>query len=425
MTTAIGWIDFSPVAKERVKAFLDMIGTGGVVDELGIGTTRDSLSDLLYPGLSTLYTRAKYLFITPYILQDREIDRKNRKNLGRKYFNKKEEEANKAIIDFYKENPSLENESYFGKNAGAHLRRQPSVIYWSGIKHFKLISTNESLDQLLFDRRSTVSELLMSINEDSNSVTTEDGEYNEKRKVNVQYDPKWMVRLHTNGAHLTRGEAETLYDRITTIDKNSLISALLTNDRLWKTYRNTNPPKSELTNNFTDFAYHAIKGNMIDNSELKTNLTRAYDLAIFLYGQHAVYNLALRKIHGEKEWEEYYRKLCKDWYNCYANLMLDFTGFSIETYFLQSNVRQHTRNFLQEQQDLVFSKRSWEDIEDEYIRIVTAQEKWNKRKKSRFYKISREEDVKELNDGKWIGLQLIPYRFDSGKRIINDIRTAL
>lgn len=425
MTTAIGWIDFSPIAKDRVKTFLDMIGVGGVVDELGIGTIRDSLSDMLYPGLSTLYTRAKYLFITPYILQDREVDRKCKKELGRKYFNRKEEEANKAIIDYYHGHPECANESYFGKDAGEHLRRQPSAIYWSGIRHFKLINTNESLDQMLADKKSTVSELLMSINEDGSNETTEEGENDLKRKVNVQYAPDWMNELRTHGVHLTRTEAETLYDRITTIDPNSLTAALLNNNDLWNLYRNTNPPKDELANNFTDFAYQAIKENMIDNPELRKNLIRAYDLAIFLYGQHAVYNLALHKRHGDKKSEEYYRTLCQDWYESFMRLMLEPKKFNIETYFEQANVRRHTKIFLIEQQDLVFSHSDWKNIEDEYINKVIEQERWNKRNKSRFYKMAKEEDVKELNDGRWIGLRLIPYRFSSGKSIINDIKSAL
>ena len=36
MESQIGWIDFSPKDRNRVKRFMDIMGMGGVVDELGI-----------------------------------------------------------------------------------------------------------------------------------------------------------------------------------------------------------------------------------------------------------------------------------------------------------------------------------------------------------------------------------------------------
>jgi len=41
-------------------------------DELGIGQVRDAFSDLLFPGTSTLHTRARYLLIVPWCYQEAE-----------------------------------------------------------------------------------------------------------------------------------------------------------------------------------------------------------------------------------------------------------------------------------------------------------------------------------------------------------------
>ena len=54
MESQIGWIDFSPKDRNRVKRFMDIMGMGGVVDELGIGMIRDAMSNKLFPGFSTL-----------------------------------------------------------------------------------------------------------------------------------------------------------------------------------------------------------------------------------------------------------------------------------------------------------------------------------------------------------------------------------
>lgn len=99
MASQIGWIDFSPRHRDRIRKFMDLMGMGGVVDELGVGIIRDAMSNKVFPGFSTLYTRAKYFFITPYILEDNEIA-SNKSKSGKDYFKKAEEETNKIIINF-------------------------------------------------------------------------------------------------------------------------------------------------------------------------------------------------------------------------------------------------------------------------------------------------------------------------------------
>ena len=39
-------------------------------DELGIGQVRDAISDLMWPGTSTLFTRARYFLFIPWCLRD-------------------------------------------------------------------------------------------------------------------------------------------------------------------------------------------------------------------------------------------------------------------------------------------------------------------------------------------------------------------
>src|SRR6187200_3252784 len=70
LTASIGWIDFSPTHRNRVGSVLDLLRPEGMVDELSMGTIRDALANQLFPGISTIQTRAKYFFIIPYILYD-------------------------------------------------------------------------------------------------------------------------------------------------------------------------------------------------------------------------------------------------------------------------------------------------------------------------------------------------------------------
>ena len=44
----------------------------GTLDELGIGPIRDTIADTLFPGTSTIQTRARYFLFIPWILQKAE-----------------------------------------------------------------------------------------------------------------------------------------------------------------------------------------------------------------------------------------------------------------------------------------------------------------------------------------------------------------
>jgi len=69
----IAWrrLDFPSEHRDRVKTVLDLLATPGGVDELGIGVIRDAFADLLFPGISTIQTRAKYFLIIPRIVRER------------------------------------------------------------------------------------------------------------------------------------------------------------------------------------------------------------------------------------------------------------------------------------------------------------------------------------------------------------------
>ena len=69
--SAIGWVDVATEHRERVKSVIDLLSTPGVIDDLGIGVIRDSFSDSLFPGISTIQTRAKY-FITVLAIFEQE-----------------------------------------------------------------------------------------------------------------------------------------------------------------------------------------------------------------------------------------------------------------------------------------------------------------------------------------------------------------
>jgi hypothetical protein len=66
-------VDFDSDQKEKMAEVIRLFSEQGVRDELGFGTVRDVIADKLFPGTSTIQTRAKYFLFVPYIflkLQD-------------------------------------------------------------------------------------------------------------------------------------------------------------------------------------------------------------------------------------------------------------------------------------------------------------------------------------------------------------------
>ncbi len=63
----IGFIDFSKEERNKILATLKLLGTQTALDELGIGVIRDAYADILFPGISTIQTSAKYFVLIPYL----------------------------------------------------------------------------------------------------------------------------------------------------------------------------------------------------------------------------------------------------------------------------------------------------------------------------------------------------------------------
>src|SRR5438552_8578154 len=70
MPSMIAWLDASREDQRRMREIVNLFAQSESRDELGIGQVRDAFSDLLFPGTSTLHTRARYLLIVPWCFQE-------------------------------------------------------------------------------------------------------------------------------------------------------------------------------------------------------------------------------------------------------------------------------------------------------------------------------------------------------------------
>lgn len=120
------WLDFSEQERQRALDVLELFREHGTVDELGIGTVRDAMADVLFPGTSTIMTRARYYFFVPWLYQALE-----RKKTTSSEIVQKAKKAELGLIEALYE--AGERDGLIGVEARKTLKRLPSTIYWQGL----------------------------------------------------------------------------------------------------------------------------------------------------------------------------------------------------------------------------------------------------------------------------------------------------
>ena len=75
MGATLTWLDLTASDRDRMRQVLDLFKEQGTVDEMGLGSLRDALSEALFPGTSTIQTRLRYVLFVPWIYRQLEARR--------------------------------------------------------------------------------------------------------------------------------------------------------------------------------------------------------------------------------------------------------------------------------------------------------------------------------------------------------------
>lgn len=403
----IGWIDFSIDDRNRVGSVLDMLRPEGMVDELGMGTIRDAIANQLFPGISTIQTRAKYFFIIPYILYDYQATKpaQRKGKSPSKYLEDREYEIMWALAETYNYE---EGKGVIGisKRKPQKIVRRPSAIYWNGLFTYQFINTQGlSADSFLKQVTNPTLETLLSSDQQGDDVTGDDRDAEHENVFKIKVSPRlnWSEGLTLE---LDKEEAEFFKDRIVSIAKNKLIAELLVNDKLWDIFK-----KSD---NFMQFTKAAMSLPLPD--QLKSMLVLAHDFSELMYGAHIAYNCLL---HNKVFNSNYFDEDWKEWVKPLSNKMIDYNNFNPEILFgYATTTRDSTTQFVKQwwkeaQQGLKNPKQR--DI------MIEQQEALVKGSKARL-RWKKYDDVKENT---WLGLTHFDYRFFQARTILTDIRIGI
>src|SRR6266576_3789439 len=67
--SAFAWLSYSESERRKALDVISLFRERDTRDELGIGVIRDAFADLLFPGTSTIQTRARYFLFVPWLYQ--------------------------------------------------------------------------------------------------------------------------------------------------------------------------------------------------------------------------------------------------------------------------------------------------------------------------------------------------------------------
>lgn len=189
----------------------------GTVDEIGIGSVRDALSDGLFPGTSVLQTRARYFFFIPWIYLDLE-----RRQIESERVAKEARRLEIGLIE-----PLLaseDNAGTIGRLARHRLRQLPSASYWSGLHAWGLKPSEQSQDQ--YHRSLNARYQLRDVAELDDDGQPLDSPLQRSWHAGLPKPPAGFPKGELSFG-LTRNEAEYLHERIATRCKGTLLAHLV------------------------------------------------------------------------------------------------------------------------------------------------------------------------------------------------------
>ncbi len=126
MMSSLTWLDYSESDRRSALDVIDLFRETSTLDELGLGSARDSFADLFFPGTSTVQTRACYFLLIPWtFLRLERLRTPSSKVMAR---------ARQAELNLNRRMLTGDDKlGVFGAQAGDALKRLPSEVYWGGL----------------------------------------------------------------------------------------------------------------------------------------------------------------------------------------------------------------------------------------------------------------------------------------------------
>ncbi|MCK6611428.1 MAG: DUF6361 family protein [Bacteroidia bacterium] len=406
----IGWIDFSNKDRKKAQQLLAIIRPEGQLDELGVGYLRDALANQLFPGISTIQTRAKYFFIIPFILREyQKLSLKEKRRTTARQFLKEQEHSIKNYLrEMYNRQEGL---GIIGVtlSKNQYIKRNPSEIYWNGLQVYGFMNDKQlSLDQYL---RNLSAQHALEKAKTPDEEDDLDSTYEEVLHINVPVNNNWFSEL---SIELTADEADFFHSQIVQVSTRhpaSLLPVLLQSEELGEAF--------SVSENFQQFVAVSLEYDL--NKEVKDLLILSHDFALLMEGIHLLYNHLLQLHIFPNDYDNSFETEWLDWRKNLQNNMIDYANFSpAEVYKFTKYKRMNTEVFLDTWWKLISESNKAALPAQQMKELIKRREYSAKGKKSRLGKPGSANTDVTLH--KRLGLSLFQYRFYNAKTIFNDIK---
>lgn len=400
LASTFAWLDFSEHERRKMLDVIELFGERATRDELGLGGVRDAFADLLFPGTSTIQTRAKYFLFVPWfylLLEEKSTPSKNVAYRARKL----ESELMRAI------ELSNDTRGLIGKRAKENVRRLASSVYWLGLATWGILAFPGSQDQYhrsldRFYPRRQGRRL---------SQREFDGESHEEPVQNWHPGLPPPAAGFPDGAtfELSAPEAEYLRERVLASCSRSLLAHLLRERR-----------ELHLAEDCWDLAA-SVPPVFAEQLEHGRNFSE------IMLGAQLLYNLMLAELRLWPEKNDEYRESLKDWSHLIAERHADFANWNRQRFWqivLAANphVSLAARGFINRWIDLVLSASNPAEIVDaDGARSVVGDREYTlKRGQSRL----RNRRALELWNGA-AGSGQMDLRWNAARAMLCDVLDAL
>lgn len=381
----------------------------GQLDELGIGRIRDRLADTIFPGISTIQTRAKYLFIVPYILRDYLYlsAREKAKTTAAKYLFEQERKVKDKLRSLHHGEIGTGIIGITLPHGTASVR-PPSEVYWVGLNTFNCVETKGLSISSFLKNIQALNQSLTFAGNDSESGDDADAGIDHFNDISVPASKDWMNTLEID---LTPHEADFLRNAWRAGSNLKLKNSLLP-----KVFEDNILENAILDSSlFEEFARKALTSKALPE-HLSKQILLAHDFAQLMDGAHILYNHIIQEHFFTEEYDGGYLDDWEKWMNNLPSAMLNYSGFHIH----HSGTFSEANYFINEWWQLVQAHQQLPSAGVLRMQsLIRTREATVKGRKARL-RNSRQSNV-DLVIGERIGLQMLQYRFQNVKRIIHDL----
>jgi hypothetical protein len=288
--SAFVWLDYSERERRKMLEVVDLFREHDTRDELGVGSVRDAFADMLFPGTSTIMTRARYFLLVPWAYQ-----RLERLHVRSAEIAARARQAELNLVEPIER--SDDNDGNIGKVAKNTLKRLPSSVYWQGLSVWGIRSFRGA--QVQYHR--SLDRYYAQLTRHGGRASERDVEHDDLVSLNWHAGLVWPPEDFPRecSLSLTRGEAEYLAERIrlSPACAGSLLAELVAQRR---------------RNDDVSFAWEHPHSAALP-PKLREMLDHAQNFSEVLHGAPLLYNLILAEQAHRSDSVAKYRRNFGEW----------------------------------------------------------------------------------------------------------------